>query len=135
MIKLNTYLSGVFFIVVCKSLFMGSFLPSDTFDVFTVLWCLCLPEDFTVVCKSFLGGAFLSSAILDICSVLWRLCLPDETHNAQIGVLHFLHYRAHVFPECFEHLGVDPRISNDTITCSSDLSEICSPSQSSQRCI
>ena len=102
MIILNTILGRVNFIPVCKSVFLGFFLPS---------------------------------AILVMFSVLCRLCLPKESQNEQIGVLHFVQYRAHVSVECFEHLGVDPRISNDTITCSLDSSERCRPSHSSHRCM
>ena len=145
MVQFLAFLVRVNFAVVWKSFFLGSFLPSDILDVSSVLWRLSLPEEthgtqikvlhrnLSVVCISFFMVSFLSSAIIDMFSVLWRLWLPEETHKAQIGVLHFLQYCAHICVECFEHLGVDPRISNDTITCSFDSSEICFTSHSSQR--
>ena len=91
--------------------------------------------NFVPVCKSVFLVFFLPSAILDMCSVLWRLCFLEQAHNAQIGVLHRWQYRAHISVECFEHLGVDPRILEDTVTWSLDSSEICFTSHSSQRCI
>ena len=64
-----------------------------------------------------------------------KIMVTQKSQNAQYEVLHVSQYRAHVSVECFEHLGVDPRKPNETITCSLDSSEICSPTHFSQRCM
>ena len=64
-----------------------------------------------------------------------KIMVTQKSQNAQYEVLYVSQYHAHVSVECFEHLGVDPRKPNETITCSLDSSEICSPTHFSQRCM